>query len=99
MACLSVSSFSLAVQQVALHGGCSETDLRDIALISQSKCTSGDLQRMEGIIAQKLDVNRVYECGLPVTPLSFLRLYHSLFVSSGKHIILLHEPCVVLLFN
>ena len=82
MACLSVSSFSLAVQQVALHGGCAETDLKDIALISQSKCTSGDLQRMESIIAQKLDVDRVYPCGLPVTSLSFLRLYHSLFVSS-----------------
>ncbi|KAE8738144.1 hypothetical protein FOCC_FOCC016386 [Frankliniella occidentalis] len=82
MACVSVSSFSLAVQQVALHGGCPETDLKDLALISQSKCTSGDLQRMESIIALKLDVNRVSACGLPTTPLSFLRLYHSLFISS-----------------
>lgn len=82
MACVSVSSFSLAVQQVALHGGCPETDLRDLALISQSKCTSGDLQRMERIIALKLDIDRVLAGGLPATPLSFLRLYHSLFISS-----------------
>lgn len=82
MACVSVSSFSLAVQQVALHGGCPETDLRDLALISQSKCTSGDLQRMESIIALKLDVDRASPAGLPTTPLTFLRLYHSLLASS-----------------
>jgi len=80
MACISVSCFHLAAEQAARQGG-SSLDLRDLAVISQCNCTPGDLERMERIIYSKLNVAQE---GFPLTPLSFLRIYHELFLASGK---------------
>ncbi|XP_066999568.1 cyclin G [Anabrus simplex] len=89
MACISVSAFHLACRQVLLHeqgtGGesWSVPDSRDLVTISQCKCTLGDLTRMEGIISSKLGS----EPGLlPVTSLTFLRLFHNLFLAAAERL-------------
>lgn len=50
MACISVGSFLLAVRQLKLN----ILDTDDLVCISQSRCTSGDVERMSTIIASKL---------------------------------------------
>ncbi|XP_069679969.1 cyclin G isoform X1 [Periplaneta americana] len=90
MACISVSSFHLATRQVyqyqkscGMEDVSSVPDTRDLVAISQCKCTLGDLNRMEGIISSKLDT----EPGLlPVTPLTFLQLFHALFAAAAGQI-------------
>lgn len=52
MACISVGSFLLAVRHLELH----IVDTEDLVGISQSRCTSGDVERMSSIIANKLGV-------------------------------------------
>lgn len=52
MACISVGSFLLAVRQLKLN----IVDTDDLVCISQSRCTSGDVERMSSIIASKLGV-------------------------------------------
>lgn len=72
LACISVGSLYLAGEQ--LLG--TKMNTEDLALISQCRCTAGDLERMAGIIANKLGV----QPGLaPVTALTFIRLFYSLF--------------------
>ncbi|XP_075227927.1 cyclin G [Lycorma delicatula] len=69
MACISVASFQLASRVVC------NCEPLDVAVISQCKCTMGDLVRMQGIIANKLGQDN----NIPITSLTFLRLFHSLF--------------------
>lgn len=93
MACIAVSSFHLACQQVMLHRhkvDCESEwivpDSRDLVTISQCKCTLGDLTRMEGIIACKLGTEPSM---LPVTSLTFLQLFHKLFSAAAERLGLL----------
>lgn len=90
MACISVSSFHLATRQIyqyqkscGVEDVASIPDTRDLVAISQCKCTLGDLTRMEGIISSKLDT----EPGLlPITPLTFLQLFHALFAAAAERL-------------
>jgi hypothetical protein len=90
MACISVSSFHLATRQIyqyqkscGMEDVTSIPDTRDLVAISQCKCTLGDLTRMEGIISSKLDT----EPGLlPITPLTFLQLFHALFAAAAERL-------------
>lgn len=71
IACISVSALYIASQLLA-----ESINPNDLVTISQSKCTSTDLQRMTKIINQKLNL----EPGtVPITALSFLRLFYKLF--------------------
>lgn len=85
MACISVAAFQLATHQVSASYKPDEIievpDSRDLALISQCKCTLGDLTRMQGIISLKLGAE---PNTLPVTSLTFFRLLNSIFVAASK---------------
>ncbi|RZF45191.1 hypothetical protein LSTR_LSTR009962 [Laodelphax striatellus] len=70
MACISVSSFQLACKVVC------DCEPLDVAVISQCKCSVGDLTRMQAIIATKLGL-QVEGGGTPTTALTFLRLFHA----------------------
>lgn len=72
MACISVSSFHLAVQQLSMP----IIDTEDLIAISQCRCTSRDLVRMADIVANKLGVQMSLA---PVTALSFIRLFYYIF--------------------
>lgn len=72
MACISVSSFHLAVQQLSMP----IIDTEDLIAISQCRCTSRDLVRMADIVANKLGVQMNLA---PVTALSFIRLFYYIF--------------------
>lgn len=72
MACMSVSSFLLAARMVP---GVSSPDPADLITISQCKCSLGDLERMQGIITNKLDAAPHVT---PITPLTMARLLHAL---------------------
>jgi len=52
-------------------------DPSDLVTISQSRCSSSDLLRMQLILANKLEVNHAAGPGLPVTALGFLRTMFS----------------------
>lgn len=49
-------------------------DASDLVTISQSRCSSSDLLRMQTILANKLEMNPGAGPDMPVTALSFLRL-------------------------
>ncbi|XP_039289240.1 cyclin G isoform X2 [Nilaparvata lugens] len=70
MACISVSSFQLACKLVC------DCEPLDVAVISQCKCSVGDLTRMQAIIATKLglQLDREGVVTRPVTALSLLRM-------------------------
>merc|ERR1712130_270365 len=78
LSCIAVSSFHLACSQyqqslppdTLLVG---TPDPADLVSISQSRCSASDLLRMEAILASKLECSSS-EQGMPVTPLSFLRV-------------------------
>lgn len=72
IACISVSSLYLSVQQHGLPA----MDTEDLVAISQCRCTSGDLERMSGIIANKLGIQMNSQ---PVTALTFVRLFYNVF--------------------
>lgn len=75
-ACISVSSLYIASKLL------SETiNPSDLVTISQSRCTSTDLQRMVDIINQKLQLQADT---VPITALAFIRLFHKLFDSVTK---------------
>lgn len=85
MACISVSAFQLASRQVSAAAR-QEEDIeipepKDLASISQCKCTLGDLARMEGIISSKLGTE---PNSLPITSLTFVRLLHSIFTAAAE---------------
>ncbi|XP_058812842.1 cyclin G [Topomyia yanbarensis] len=77
MACISVSSFHLAVQQLTLP----QIDTEDLVAISQCRCTSRDLVRMADIVANKLGVQM--SCA-PVTALAFIRLFYYIFENAAN---------------
>lgn len=77
MACISVSSFHLAVQQLNLQ----QIDTEDLVAISQCRCTSRDLVRMADIVANKLGVQM---STAPVTALSFIRLFYYIFENAAN---------------
>ncbi|KAL5275274.1 CCNG2 family protein [Megaselia abdita] len=79
MACMSVASFHLAIKQLDYKPIPSE----DLVTISQCGCTAGDLERMAGVIANKLGVQIGHP---PVTSLSFLRIYYGLFRNMAKEL-------------
>lgn len=85
MACISVAAFQLAARQVSSALRSDEVveipDSKDLASISQCKCTLGDLTRMEGIISQKLGAE---PNTLPITALTFVRLLNSIFATAAK---------------
>ena len=77
LSCIAVSSFHLACSQYqqslppdTLLVGTPEP--ADLVSISQSRCSASDLLRMEAILASKLEGGGT--AGMPVTPLSFLRV-------------------------
>lgn len=72
MACISVGSLYLANQQLSLPA----MDPEDLVLISQCRCTAGDLTRMATIVADKLGAQP--GCP-PITALTFLRPLHAMF--------------------
>lgn len=53
----------------------------DLVNISQSKCTTRDLQRMSNIIKEKLNVNNTI---VPITTLQFFRLYQKLLSKTAE---------------
>lgn len=77
MACISVSSFHLAVQQLSMP----LIDTEDLVAISQCRCTSRDLVRMADIVANKLGVQMNLA---PVTALSFIRLFYYIFENAAN---------------
>ncbi|XP_055623848.1 cyclin G [Toxorhynchites rutilus septentrionalis] len=77
MACISVSSFYLAVKQ---YNG-QQLDADHLVAISQCRCTARDLVRMADVVANKLGVQMNSP---PVTSLSFIRLFYYIFKSAAK---------------
>lgn len=70
IACVAVSSLYIAGDIL------NETmNPDDLVNISQSKCTSRDLQRMSNIIKEKLNINNTI---VPITTIQFFRLYRKL---------------------
>ncbi|XP_023292851.2 cyclin G [Lucilia cuprina] len=79
MACMSVASFHLAIKQLNLK----PIPAEDLVTISQCGCTAGDLERMAGVIANKLGVQMGHA---PITSVSYLRIYFALFRNLAKEI-------------
>ncbi|KAH8312656.1 hypothetical protein KR044_012047 [Drosophila immigrans] len=79
MACMSVASFHLAIKQLDLK----PIPADDLVTISQCGCTAGDLERMAGVIANKLGVQMGHA---PITSVSYLRIYYALFRNLAKEI-------------
>ncbi|KAM7362546.1 cyclin G isoform 1-T2 [Cochliomyia hominivorax] len=79
MACMSVASFHLAIKQLNLK----PIPAEDLVTISQCGCTAGDLERMAGVIANKLGVQMGHA---PITSVSYLRIYYALFRNLAKEI-------------
>uniref|UniRef100_A0A1I8MR57 Cyclin-like domain-containing protein n=1 Tax=Musca domestica TaxID=7370 RepID=A0A1I8MR57_MUSDO len=79
MACMSVASFHLAIKQLNLK----PIPAEDLVTISQCGCTAGDLERMAGVIANKLGVQMGHA---PITSVSYLRIYYALFYNLAKEI-------------
>ncbi|XP_065370520.1 cyclin G [Calliphora vicina] len=79
MACMSVASFHLAIKQLNLK----PIPAEDLVTISQCGCTAGDLERMAGVIGNKLGVQMGHA---PITSVSYLRIYFALFRNLAKEI-------------
>ena len=80
LSCIAVSAFHLSCQYTpgySLMSGMSQVvpDSSDLTTISQSKCSPGDVARMERIIGDKLATDLRTQA--PVTPLTLLRLLHA----------------------
>lgn len=85
LSCIAISSFHLAASQwverlksnsaEASQNNFQVPEPQDLVLISQCKCTAGDIMRMEKIVEAKLACLPQEE---PVTTLTFLSLYHGL---------------------
>lgn len=77
LACISVGSLYLASEQLwPKFVPEKHLNTEDLVLISQCRCTAGDLERMAGIIANKLGLQ---PGSSPVTPLTFIRIFYQLF--------------------
>lgn len=80
LSCIAVSAFHLSCQFTPGYAHLRDVaqvvpDTRDLTTISQCKCSSGDVNRMERIILDKLDTD--LRCQAPVTPLTLLRLLYA----------------------
>lgn len=80
LSCIAVSAFHLSCQFTPGYSHLRDVpqvvpDTRDLTTISQCKCSSGDVTRMERIIMDKLATD--LRCQPPVTPLTLLRLLHA----------------------
>lgn len=91
LSCIAISAFHLAACQWAQKQPTTDAaattaaatattkprvpEPQDLVMISQCKCTAGDIARMEKIVEAKLGCLPQEE---PVTSLTFLSLYHSL---------------------
>jgi len=86
LSCIAISSFHLAASQwverlkLTKSAESSQSSFQvpepqDLVIISQCKCTAGDIMRMEKIVEAKLACLPQEE---PVTTLTFLSLYHGL---------------------
>lgn len=74
--CIGVCCLHIAAKMVEEESNVSPA--RELIRISQSKFTVSDVCRMEKIISEKLSVEPE-----AVTALTFLRLYHSAFMSQS----------------
>lgn len=77
LSCIAVSAFHLSCKYTAGYNHLRDVpqvvpDSQDLTTISQCKCSSGDVTRMERIIMDKLATD--LRCQPPVTPLTLLRL-------------------------
>lgn len=79
MACMSVASLHLAIKQLGLK----PIPAEDLVTISQCGCTAGDLERMAGVIGNKLGVQMDHP---PITAVNFLRIYYALFRNMAKEL-------------
>ncbi|XP_059616171.1 cyclin G [Phlebotomus argentipes] len=79
MACISVGSLYLCVTQFNM----AKIDAADLVAISQCRCTAGDLERMAAIISNKLGVQ---PSTIPVTALTFVRIYYHMFRNAAFHL-------------
>ncbi|XP_011185671.1 cyclin G [Zeugodacus cucurbitae] len=79
MACMSVASFHLAIRQLGLK----PIPAEELVTISQCGCTAGDLERMAGVIANKLGVQMGTT---PVTAVTILRVFYALFRNLAKEV-------------
>uniref|UniRef100_A0A1B0GKW4 Cyclin N-terminal domain-containing protein n=1 Tax=Lutzomyia longipalpis TaxID=7200 RepID=A0A1B0GKW4_LUTLO len=79
MACISVGSLYLCITQL----GIAKIDAADLVAISQCRCTAGDLERMAAIISTKLGVQ---PSTVPVTALTFVRIYYHMFRNAAFHL-------------
>lgn len=92
LSCIAISSFHLAASQwvervklTSSSDASSSSNLQvpepqDLVMISQCKCTAGDISRMEKIVEEKLGCLPQEE---PVTPTTFLSLYHALLSTTS----------------
>ncbi|XP_067613559.1 cyclin G-like isoform X3 [Eurosta solidaginis] len=79
MTCMSVASFHLAIKQLGLK----PIPAEELVTISQCGCTAGDLERMAGVIANKLGVQMGTK---PVTAVNILRVFYALFRNLAKEV-------------
>lgn len=92
LSCIAVSAFHVACEEMAETSGVAAPSRDSVSVISQSKCTSGDVQRMEDIIRNKLELGPAPcvaggegahrngpggQRDLPVTPLTLLKLLYA----------------------
>lgn len=82
IACISVASFHIACKLICSDDLVPEPS--DIIKISQCKCTPRDLARMETIIKNKIGIEGKGRENIPVTALSFLKLYDEI-VRASEH--------------
>ncbi|KAK7080918.1 putative cyclin [Halocaridina rubra] len=80
LSCIAVSAFHLSCQFTRGYSHLRDVpqvvpDGRDLTTISQCKCSSGDVTRMERIIMDKLASD--LRCQPPITPLTLLRLLYA----------------------
>jgi len=79
VACMSVASFHLAIKQLGL----TRIPPEDLVTISQCGCTAGDIERMAGVICNKLGVQIGHT---PITSLSFVRIFYQMFLNWAEEI-------------
>jgi cyclin G2 len=80
LACVCVTSFHIACKLVCVPELAPEPP--HIIRISQCKCSLSDIMRMESIIIDKLGINVNERDNLPVTALTFLRLFNEIITST-----------------
>jgi cyclin G2 len=79
IACISVGSLHLATQQLGLPS----LNTEDLVAISQCRRTSGDVERMAGIICNKLGIQLNTSS---ITALTFIRLFYYIFKNVAEEL-------------